>query len=65
MVEILAVDAKAIDLALSSEFKDFEDAIQYFVARSNNVEILLTRNLKDYSEAKIPVMTAESFLTLR
>ncbi len=65
MVNVLAVDAKSIDQALASEFKDFEDAIQYYVATGNRIEMLITRNLKDYSEAKIPVMTAESYLKLR
>lgn len=65
MVRVLAVDEKVIDLALSSKFKDFEDAIQYFAASGNRMEILITRNLKDYAEAKIPVMTAESYLKLR
>jgi len=62
IVNVLPVDSKAIDLALSSQFKDFEDAIQYFVADANKMEVLITRNLKDYAEAKIPVMTAESYL---
>ena len=32
---------------VTSEFKDFEDAIQYNTAIENNIKILLTRNLKD------------------
>src|SRR5882757_8956039 len=45
LVNVVAVDEKIIDLALSSEFKDFEDAIQYFAAIESNINILLTRNL--------------------
>ena len=62
LVTILTVDEKIIELALSSEFKDFEDGIQYFCAIENKCSILLTRNLNDYKYADIPVMTAESFL---
>ena len=65
MVHVLPVDAKSIDMALSSDFKDFKDAIQYFVALDGNIDVLITRNLKDYSEAKIPVMTAGSYLRMR
>ena len=65
MVNVLAVGERSIDMALSSDFKDFEDAIQYFVAADHNMEVLITRNLKDYQEAKIPVMTAESYLKSR
>ena len=62
LVTVLAVTDKIIDLALSSDFKDFEDGIQYFTAIENNVKILLTRNLKDYKTSEIPIMTAEQFM---
>jgi predicted nucleic acid-binding protein len=62
LVRVLAVDDKIIDLALSSKFADFEDAIQYFTAIESGISILLTRNLKDYAHSKIAVLTAEAFL---
>jgi predicted nucleic acid-binding protein len=62
LVTVLAVNDKIIDLALSSDFKDFEDGIQYFIAIENNLKTFLTRNLKDFKVAQIPVMTAEQFL---
>ena len=63
LVKVLAADDKIIDLSLNAEFKDFEDAIQYFTAIENNIFTLLTRNLKDYKHAAITVMTAEDFLS--
>ena len=62
LVTVLPVDNKIIELALSSEFKDFEDGIQYFCAIENKCAAILTRNLTDYKYADIPVMNAESFL---
>lgn len=62
LVNVLAVTDKIVDLALSSDFKDFEDGMQYFTAAENNIRIILTRNLKDYKSSLIPVMTAEQFL---
>lgn len=62
LVTVLAVTDKVVELALSSEFKDFEDGLQYFTAIENNIKTLLTRNLKDYKSAEITVMTAEQFL---
>lgn len=62
LVSILAVNDKIIELALSSEFKDFEDAIQYYTAIENDLTTLLTRNLKDYRKADISVLTAEQYL---
>jgi predicted nucleic acid-binding protein len=63
LVNVVAVYDKIVELALSSEFADFEDAIQYFATIENNINILLTRNLKDYRHARISVMTAEDFLS--
>lgn len=62
LINVLAVTDKILDLALSSDFKDFEDALQYQTAIENNIKILITRNLKDFKTADIPVMTAEQFL---
>lgn len=65
LVTVLSVSDKVVELALLSDFKDFEDALQYFTALENDVNILLTRNLKDYKTAEIPIMTAEQFLKSR
>ena len=62
LVTVLSVTDKVVELALSSDFKDFEDGLQYFTAIENNLKTLLTRNLKDYKTADITVMTAEQFL---
>lgn len=62
LVTVNNVDEKIIELSLASEFSDFEDAIQYYCAIENNFKTILTRNLKDYKKASIPVMTAESYL---
>jgi predicted nucleic acid-binding protein len=63
LLKILTFDEKIVELALSSDFKDFEDAIQYYTAIENNVEILITRNIKAYKYANIPIMTADEFIT--
>jgi len=62
LITVLSVTDKVVELALSSDFKDFEDGLQYFTAIENNLKTLLTRNLKDYKTAEITVMTAEQFL---
>jgi predicted nucleic acid-binding protein len=65
LVTVLTNDDKTIELALTSEFKDFEDGVQYFTAIMGGLKILLTRNLKDYKVSEISVMTAEQFLRSR
>jgi predicted nucleic acid-binding protein len=64
LVHIAPIDDKIIDLALNSDFTDFEDAIQYYCALEGECQVLLTRNLKDYNKAEIPVMTAQDFTNL-
>jgi predicted nucleic acid-binding protein len=63
IVQILNLDEKVVGLSLNdNDFKDFEDALQYFSAIENEVDIIITRNLKDFQKAKLPVMTAAQFL---
>lgn len=63
LVSILSIDDKCIELALASDFEDFEDGLQYFVALENQADVIISRNKKDFKSSRIPVMTAEEFLT--
>ncbi|MCK4678626.1 MAG: PIN domain-containing protein [Bacteroidales bacterium] len=65
LVKVLPMDDKIIDLSLNSDFIGFEDAIQYFTAIENKFEIIITRNLRDFKLSKIPVMTANDYLTMK
>jgi len=62
LVNVLPVDNKTIELALSSDIRDFEDAVQYYTAIENKANVIVTRNLKDYKLSSISVLTAEEFL---
>jgi predicted nucleic acid-binding protein len=62
IVNVLAVNDKIIELALLSNFQDFEDAIQYNTAIENTITTLLTQNLKDYKKAEITILTAQQYL---
>lgn len=63
LVEILALDDKITELALSDEdFPDFEDGLQYYTAIENEVDIIITRNKKDFKNSRIPVLSADEFL---
>jgi predicted nucleic acid-binding protein len=62
LVIVLPLDDKITDLALNSEFRDFEDAIQYYTAIENDQDLIITRNQQDFKASKIPVMTAGEFL---
>lgn len=64
LVNVISLDSKIIDLALNSDFKDFEDAIQYYAAIESEVDIIITRNLKDFKKSELPVMTGHQFLKM-
>lgn len=59
---VALVDERIVDNALTSEFKDIEDALQYYSALKENVDAIVTRNVKDFSLSKLPVMTPDEFL---
>jgi len=62
LLTVLNVNDQIIQKALESEFKDFEDAIQYFTALENNIDCIITRNTKDYIKSSIPVYSPAELL---
>ena len=63
IVKILPLDDKIVGLALNDEtFSDFEDGLQYFTAIENGQETIISRNLKDFKNSKIPTITAKQFI---
>jgi predicted nucleic acid-binding protein len=63
IVGILKVGEQTIKDALASDFPDFEDSIQYFSALdSRKIDIIITRNIKDYKKSDLSVMTPGDYL---
>ena len=56
------VDSSMIEQSLKSKFKDFEDAMQYFSAKHENVDYIITRNKKDFAASDIPVFEPQEFV---
>ncbi|MCY7411096.1 MAG: PIN domain-containing protein [Chitinophagales bacterium] len=50
--------------ALFKEFRDFEDAIQYYSCLAEKIECIVTRNEKDFIGSKLPVYSPKMFLKL-
>ena len=63
-VSVAIVDSEVVDLAISSNFSDLEDAIQYYSAVRNGINLIITRNKKDYLKAKLLVATPEESLVI-
>jgi predicted nucleic acid-binding protein len=63
ITEVLTTDKEVILKALNSDFKDFEDALQNYSAELNGlVDLIVTRNLKDFKNSSLGVMTPENYL---
>lgn len=48
--------------ALTSSFTDYEDAVQHACAVENGLDAIVTRNLTDYKNATLPVLSPAEFL---
>lgn len=66
MTEIIGTTKKEVLQALKNDFKDFEDSIQYSSALTiKGLDAIITRNIKDYKNSKIAVMTPLNFMKMK
>ena len=59
---VCPVDYNVLRTGLALPFKDFEDAVQHASATTAHLEAIITRNVRDYTAATLPVYTPEAFL---
>jgi predicted nucleic acid-binding protein len=64
MVRIATITDNEVIRAISLEWDDFEDSIQYTVGERINAQYIITRNTKDYDASAIPVLTPSDFIQL-
>ncbi len=62
LTQVLPLTDKILDLAIASDFKDFEDGVQYFTALENAMDIILTRNKKDFKSSQLAIMSAKEYI---
>lgn len=62
LCQITRVDSAIIRKCLEEERKDFEDGVQYESALINNVDVVVTRNIKDFLDFATNVQTPSEFL---
>ena len=65
LVSVTISDERTVDDSIASQFKDFEDAMQYYTALNAKAEIIITRNGKDFTASNLPVMTATEYIANR
>ena len=64
ITEVLTTDKVIINKALNSKFKDFEDALQNYSAElSGEIDLIVTRNTKDFKNSALGIMTPENYLS--
>lgn len=63
--KVTRVSDREVDNALASSFDDYEDALQYYSAMRERVDVIVTRNKKDFILSNIPVLTPDEFLMTR
>ena len=61
-IKTVELKRNAIDNALTSEFKDFEDALINNTAISNSIDTIMTFNTKDFSKSSLNIITPLSFI---
>ncbi len=62
LVDCIPLSKSAVTRALHADFNDFEDALQHFSALESDINVILTRNLKDYKHSTLSVQSPEMFL---
>ncbi len=60
--EISPVGRTVLHLALQLNFGDFEDAIQVASAMNNDLDCIVTRNVKDYGKSPIEIISPPEFI---
>lgn len=63
LIQIIPVDTDIIKKGLRSKHKDFEDALQILCASSvEKMDFIVTRNLKDFVNSEIQVLSPDEII---
>ncbi len=60
--QVATVDNSVISMALTCNFKDFEDAIQYSNAVINRIDAIVTRNPRDFPVTTPRILTPNQLI---
>jgi predicted nucleic acid-binding protein len=64
LVKIVPIDENIVDMALSSRFNDFEDGLQYYATKEQNLFGIITRNTKNYKIKDVVIQTSTEFVKI-
>ena len=61
-VNVTYVGSDILNQSLRSQWRDFEDCVQNLVAVREHADFIITRNVKDFKDTVIPVLSPSEFL---
>ncbi|HEY9873437.1 MAG TPA: PIN domain-containing protein [Candidatus Obscuribacterales bacterium] len=61
-MEVCPVDGSILETAIASNISDFEDAVQLACAIANNLDAIITRDVRGFAEATLPILSAGELL---
>ncbi len=64
LCKINPITEKIVINALNNNYKDFEDDIQYYSAIINNLDAIVTRNLKDFPQDDFLILSPSQLITI-
>ena len=62
LVEVCNTDKSILQNAFTLGFSDYEDAVQHSSAAASGLDAIITRDVKDYKNATLPIFTPVDFL---
>ena len=63
-VEVCPVDSEDIFFSCDSDWSDYEDNVQYEVAKRYACDVIVTRNPRDFIKSDIPVLTPDEVIEI-
>jgi predicted nucleic acid-binding protein len=64
VILVATITGNNIYQALDLGWNDFEDSVQYIVGESISADYIITRNLDDFDNSTIKIVTPEQFLNI-
>ncbi len=64
IVKICSVNSALLQAAIKSQITDYEDAVQHECALAENLDAIVTRNVKDYKNSSVTIYSPKEFLQI-
>lgn len=62
-MQICPVNREILEVAIASNLRDFEDAVQLACAIAENLEAIITRNPQDFINVTLPILSVSELLS--